>query len=152
MGRIIESSCIIDAPSKIVWEILVDFDQYSEWNPFTPKIELEKKIGSSVILHVNMNLNQKKLIRQKETLLEWNEGQNVNWGITNSMLIQTVRIQSLTSIDENKTKYYTSDSFKGILSHPVLMIYGKRIQKGFDAVGQALKKRSEATFHQISGH
>ena len=107
MEKIIESSCIIDAPSKIVWEILVDFDQYSEWNPFTPRIDIEKRIGSSVVLHVNMNLNQKKLIRQKETLLQWNEGQNINWGISNSMLIQTVRIQSLTSIDENKTKYYT---------------------------------------------
>ena len=55
----------INAPVSKVWEVLVDFEAYSEWNPFTVQVDADlSQLGSDVGLHVQMN--QKKKLYQVE--------------------------------------------------------------------------------------
>lgn len=141
--NLIESKITIHAPIQKVWDVLSNFDKYSQWNPFTPKIEIKNEIGSTVGLHVRLNPKSKKTILQKETLLAWEEGKRLEWGITNSWFVRTVRIQSLKIIDENTTEYYTSDAFEGPLTGLILFLYRNKIQIGFDDVCIGLKKQVE---------
>lgn len=141
--NLIESKITIHAPIQKVWDVLSNFDKYSQWNPFTPKIEVKNEIGSTVGLHVRLNPKSKKTILQKETLLTWEEGKRLEWGITNSWFVRTVRIQSLKIIDENTTEYYTSDAFEGPLTGLILFLYRNKIQIGFDDVCIGLKKQVE---------
>eukprot|EP01051_Picozoa_sp_SAG22_P022793 SAG22_NODE_5608_length_985_cov_1.255079_1_plen_285_part_00 len=40
------AAVVIDAPPEAVWEVFVDFDRYSEWNPFHRKVEVvEQQVG-----------------------------------------------------------------------------------------------------------
>jgi hypothetical protein len=142
-SNIIESTIIIAASTSKVWQILTDFDQYHQWNPFTPKIELSKTIGSVVRLHVRMQPNSNKTFLQKETLQYWKEGEQINWGIEKAWYLQTVRIQKLTKLADGRTEYYTSDVFNGPLKGVVLWLYRAKIQRGFDAVAEALKVEAE---------
>jgi hypothetical protein len=141
--NLIESKITINAPIQKVWDVLSNFENYHQWNPFTPKIEVKNEIGSTVGLHVRLNPKSKKTILQKETLLAWEEGKRLEWGITNSWFVQTVRIQSLKIIDENTTEYYTSDAFEGPLTGLILFLYRNKIQIGFDDVCTGLKKQVE---------
>lgn len=141
--KIIESKITIDTPIDKVWQILADFENYHHWNPFTPKIELTKEIGTDVMLHVRLHPKSKNLIKQKETLLHWEEGKQMDWGITDAWYVRTVRTQYLKSIDANTTEYYTSDIFEGPLSSLILWLFKKKIQIGFDEVAEGLKKRAE---------
>jgi len=141
--RLIESKIIIKAPIQKVWAVLSNFDNYHQWNPFTPKIEVKNEIGSTVGLHVRLNPKSSKTILQKETLLKWEEGKCLEWGIKNSWFVQTVRIQSLKAIDENTTEYYTSDAFEGPLTGLILLLCRNKIQIGFDDVCTGLKKEVE---------
>ena len=93
--KIIESKITIDTPIDKVWQILADFENYHHWNPFTPKIELTKEIGTDVMLHVRLHPKSKNLIKQKETLLHWEEGKQMDWGITDAWYVRTVRTQYL---------------------------------------------------------
>lgn len=141
----IETSIEINAPKATVWAVLADLDAYAEWNPFTPKIELKsKQIGEPVILHVRMNPNSKKLIKQPEVLQKWEEGACMDWGIEDAWYVKTTRTQSLTALDEQRTLYYTSDIFHGFLTPLIMLLYRKKVQQGFDEVAAALKKRAEA--------
>lgn len=142
---LIESSVVIDAPLQNVWNALVDFDNYHQWNAFTPKIDIEPKIGSRVGLHVRLNPASQKTILQKEKLLVWEEGERLEWGIKDAWYVKTVRIQSLTDLGNNQTKYYTSDAFDGPLTSLILWLYGRKIQIGFDDVCSGLKKYVEST-------
>lgn len=142
--HLIESTIIINAPLEKVWAVLSNFDNYHKWNPFTPKIEVENEIGSTVGLQVRLNPKSTKTILQKETLLVWEEGKRLEWGIQNSWFVRTVRIQSLKAIDENTTEYYTSDAFKGPLTGLILFLYRNKIQIGFDDVCTGLKKEVES--------
>ncbi|MCH2046082.1 MAG: SRPBCC domain-containing protein [Saprospiraceae bacterium] len=141
----IETSIEINAPKTTVWAVLTDFDAYTEWNPFTPKVELKsKQIGSPVILHVRMNPNSKKLIKQPEVLQRWKEAVYVDWGIEDAWYVKTTRTQRLTNLEGNRTLYYTCDAFRGFLTPLIMFLYRKKIQQGFDEVAAALKKRAEA--------
>jgi hypothetical protein len=144
--NLIESKITIHAPIQIVWAVLSNFDNYYQWNPFTPKIEIKNEIGSTVGLHVRLNPKSSITIFQKETLLRWEEGKRLEWGITNAWYVQTIRIQSLRAIDKNTTEYYTSDAFKGPLTRLILFLYRHKIQIGFDDVCVGLKKEVEALY------
>ena len=54
-GRLIELHTDIAAPLETVWEILVDFPRYSEWNPFLERVDTAAKnpleVGSRIVLH-----------------------------------------------------------------------------------------------------
>jgi hypothetical protein len=141
--NLIESKVTINAPIQKVWEVLSNFDNYHQWNPFTPKIDIQNKIGSTVGLHVRLNPKSSKTMLQKETLLAWEEGKQLEWGIKNSWFVRTVRVQNLKAIDENTTEYYTSDAFEGPLTGLILLLYRTKIQIGFDDVCTGLKKEVE---------
>lgn len=146
MPKIIESKIIINAPIQKVWDVLADFEKYPQWNPFTPKIEIQPdQLGSDVILHVRLNPKSPKLTIQKEQLLAWDQGQQMSWGITKTWYIQTVRIQKLTALDSQTTEYYTSDAFEGPLTWLVLLLFQQKIQIGFDKVAAGLKRQVECS-------
>lgn len=144
----ITSKIIIQAPKQLVWAILMDLDNYAIWNTFTPKIETNFEVGSKVILHVNMNGNG-KLLKQKEQLLWIKEGDSVAWGIPKKFPVKTERAQILRTVDAETTEYITYDKFWGILTPLVMALYRKKIQKGFDAVAEGLKKRCEALYVNV---
>ncbi|MCP4438054.1 MAG: SRPBCC domain-containing protein [Aureispira sp.] len=142
--RIIESKIVIQAPIQDVWAVLSDFENYDQWNPFTPRIDIKNEIGSKVGLHVRLNPKSNKTMLQQETLLTWEEGKKLEWGIQDAWYVKTVRVQLLTALDKNTTEYYTSDLFEGPLTGLILLLYRNKIQIGFDDVCQGLKKQVES--------
>ena len=138
----ITSKIIIQAPRQVVWDVLMDLDNYSKWNSFTPKVETNFELGTTVILHVNMNGNG-KLLKQKEQILWVKEGESVAWGIPTKFPVKTERAQILRTVDAHTTEYITYDKFWGVLTPLVMMLYRKKIQAGFDAVAAGLKVRCE---------
>ncbi len=46
MGRVIENYIDINAQSTKVWEVLVDFPAWKEWNPFIPSITGKLEVGA----------------------------------------------------------------------------------------------------------
>ena len=143
--QIIESRIEIQAPKKLVWKVLLEFDNYHLWNPFTPKVACDLVIGNPVKLHVDMKQNGKIRI-QKEDLLWVKKEESIAWGITSSFPVRTERAQILKEIGFARTSYYTYDKFWGILVPLVMWGYKKDIQKGFDAVGHGLKEHCEKLY------
>lgn len=140
--QIIESRIEIHAPKKLVWDVLLDFDNYHQWNPFTPKIECDFIVGNPVKLHVDMKQNGKIRI-QKEDLLWIKDEESIAWGITSSFPVRTERAQVLKEISPAITSYYTYDKFWGLLVPMVMWGFREDIQKGFDAVAEGLKSHCE---------
>jgi hypothetical protein len=143
--QIIQSEILINAPKELVWQILMDRDNYNLWNPFTPKIETNFEIGTDIILHVNMNPG-KKLLLQKEQILWVKDNESVAWGIPGPLPVKTERAQNIIAISPEQTQYITYDKFWGPLVPLVIWLYGKKIQAGFDSVAAGLKTYAEAQY------
>ena len=140
--KMIHTEIIIDAPIQLVWEVLVDLDNYHLWNTFTPKVESSLKPGDDVVLHVNMNPGKSLLIQKEEVL--WNKKEeSLAWGITSYFPVRTERAQKLMDLGNNQTKYFTHDKFWGPLVPLVMLLFRKKIVAGFENMARDLKQRAE---------
>lgn len=132
----------IDAPVQRVWDILVDFERYGEWNPFTTRVEAELTIGSPVLLHVALGPLERK---QPERIEILEPPHLLAWGTTmgHPLLLSALREQRLEALSETRCRYLTTDATSGLLTPLVALLFGRLIRQGFNRMAAALKTRAE---------
>lgn len=132
----------IEAPAERVWDILVDFERYGEWNPFTTRVEASLEIGSPVMLHVLLGPLQRKQPERIETV---EPPHLLAWGVTMGarFLLVARREQRLEALNSNRCRYVTTDETRGLLTPLVALLFGHLIRRGFNDLAAALKSRAE---------
>ena len=143
-GHISSDAVEIDAPIERAWEILTDVERYGEWNPFTPSVATDFRIGSRVDLYVTMGPWKLKQVERIEAVEPPNL---IAWGTTmgHRLLISALREQRLEAVGEARCRYRTTDDFAGLLIPLVMLLFGGFVRRGFNAVARGLKARAEAT-------
>jgi hypothetical protein len=150
-AREVEASSEIDAPRDAVWEVLVDFDAYPEWNPFTRRVSTTLEVGAPVSMHVDMPG------RSARDRVEWvnlvEPGRTICWGmhIGHPGLLTANRWQRLHDLVGGRTRYHTVDRFSGLLVPLVMAFYGEPTRQGFASVAEGLKARVEERAASGSG-
>jgi hypothetical protein len=106
-------------------------------------VETTLEVGSPVLLHVQMT--PKKMLKQKEWIRAVKSQSELTWGMTmgHPILLTATRSQTLIALDAQTTRYITVDKMSGILVPLVMLLYGKKIKRGFDAVAEGLRTRAE---------
>lgn len=137
---------IIGAPASLVWEVLIDLENYAQWNPYTVKVESDLTLGKKVDLYLPKPNKDGELMMQREFLKIYEPERNLAWGMNmlHPWMLQAQRDQYIEAIDEHSCSYVTTDSFKGLLTDSVIKKHGDWIKQGFDSVALALKKRAES--------
>ena len=69
-GLISAEKVIINAPLEKVWRVLIDVQNYSAWNPFTPRVETTFVVGAPAILYVTMNKRHQRVQHEVMTVFE----------------------------------------------------------------------------------
>jgi hypothetical protein len=134
----IQTEIIIQSPIKKVWEVLIDFDKHSYWNPFIKSILGEKEVGEKlqVIMRVpgmnKMTFKPKVLVFDKEKEFRW-KGQLFVPG-----LFDGEHYFLLRKIDETTTKFIHGELFSGILLGMFNRILNKT-RLGFEMMNKSLK-------------
>ena len=139
----VRSEIEIDAPAERVWEILRDFDRYGEWNPFTPRVETTLELGAPV--HLSVRLVGERPLHRVEYMTR-NQPYTLGWEMKLGarFLLHAERVQTLTPVGRDRTRYVTEDCFTGWLRPLVLGLLGGAMQRGFDDCALALKKAAES--------
>ncbi len=132
----------IDAPIEAAWRVLAAVEDYGEWNPFTPSVKTDLKMGSRVDMRVQMGpirLKQTEIVCAVEPprLLAWYTTMGARF------LLHAVREQRLEALSEKQCRYITTDAFTGILTPLVAGLAGRTVERGFNSVAQGLKQRAE---------
>lgn len=138
---------LINAPAELVWDILMDFDNYGQWNDFCPEIKGEPKVGSA--LHMMVDLGS-GLQPQVEYVTHLEAPRTVTWSMENKPgdPIHADRTQSVTPIDEHSCRYNSIDEFAGEAVGPMIEALGEQVEKGFQVCAAGLKARAEALYAQ----
>lgn len=136
------SGIIINTNQQALWDILINEKEYHRWNPFTPKIETDWKIGNKVRLTVNMKPGKSPIL-QTEYLSKLNQPHELAWGMNWGWFLKAERVQQLTKHADGKVTYFTEDVIYGLACPLVHLLYGKHIQNGFEKLAIALKKYAE---------
>ena len=143
----------IDAPIETVWEIMVDFDRYPEWNPMNRffKLDSEAEPNHTVTFGPSWGpydrLENEPLpeadFTQHETITVWEEDCCLAYAVV-SLPFNAERVQYISPLEKGKTRYQTYERMSGFIKPIVKWKYGAKIVAGFTANGMALKKRAEA--------
>jgi len=141
----------IHAPVELVWEILVDFARYPEWNPLNRFFRLDTRAAAGHTVTFGPRWGPyhsdtlgEAAFTQRETLTVWDENCCLAYGVVSPWL-NAERVQYLAPVASDRTRYYTYERTSGVLAPFVRRIYGHRIVAGFTANGLALKRRAEAS-------
>ncbi len=133
----------IDAPVSRVWDILTDLEAYPRWNPFTYRVESSLVVGEPALLYVRMSPTHERL--QPEIVTSCIPQKQLSWrSNTPAFILRANRLQVVEAIDASHTRYYTHETFSGLLEPLVMRLYRRDVERGFNAVCHALKAYAEA--------
>jgi hypothetical protein len=135
----------INAPLEKVWSVLTQLENYPKWNPFTPRVETTFVVGEPAILYVTMNERHQRI--QREVLTVFEPQHAFAWAsiMGSPLILKANRSQIVEPLDDHRTHYQTYETFDGLLVPLIMALYRKDIQRGFEAVGQALKQYVETS-------
>ncbi len=143
MARTYRAEAHIAAPPEVVWDVLIDFDRYGEWNPFTPGLVAELVPGAPV--EITVNLAGKQVV-QTEEMVEVTPPERLVWKTTygGPWLLRAQRTQWLEPLDDGGTRYVSEDVMHGPLVPIVHLVHGRALTDGFGGMARALKTRCES--------
>lgn len=137
----------INAPAQFVWDVLVDFEKYGEWNPFNPKVEATLEIGKPITMQVVMgDPNAASSMTEYFTLIE---GPNhLAWEVVTSPETgdKVTHDHFIKAVSATRCTYHHSDTFTGPSATHIVTQFGDGIKTAFDAVANALKQRAEELY------
>ena len=138
----IETEIEIKAPVEKVWQILMDFEHYPEWNPFIKTISGNKEIDAQ--LTIEIQLPDAKPMAFAPIVLDVIEQQEFRW--KGKFLIKGIfdgeHFFKLKKINEERTLFIHGENFSGLL---VSLLKGMLVntEAGFERMNHALKIECE---------
>lgn len=142
MAKQIKTSITINASRERIWQILMGFDSYPEWNSFIKSVSGDVKVGNQIQLKLQgMTFKPVVLILNENTELKW------LGHLWFKGLFDGEHKFYLTDNGNGTTNFEQSENFSGIL----VKLFSKNLDKdtktGFEQMNNELKLRAENINH-----
>ncbi len=153
MSHVIESVTVeIDAPAEFVWDVLVDYPRYPEWNPYTVAVETTLELGEPIDLTLPNPDGSPGTFINREYIRVVDPPRHLRYDTGDEMEgIFAVRDQYIEPLGPERCSYRTTDTFSGEHAQLVIDANGQWVKEGFDAVARALKERAETLWAHRAG-
>ncbi len=138
----IKTEIIIKATDTKIWNILCDFENYKNWNPFIVNSSGKAIEGRKI---TNSMKIQNKVQTFKPVLLVVDENKKLEWlgSLFFKGLFDGQHYFEIEKIDKDYCKLTQGEHFRGILVKPILNKIRKDTLAGFVAMNEALKLEAE---------
>jgi uncharacterized protein YndB with AHSA1/START domain len=135
----------IAAPVQLVWDVLVDFENYGLWNKFCPSCEARLELGTPVKMQVDLGFG---LQEQVEYMCRIEPREAIAWAMENKPgdPIHAVRTQYLKKLDDTHCCYTSVDVFSGEALAQMMELMAKPIEEGFNLCAYGLKEYCEGIY------
>ncbi len=140
--RELTSEIEIDASPETVWQVLTDFDSYSEWNPV--EIEMKGRPVEGTILEHTSKLPGSSPMTFRPTIVEVRPNEVLQWDgrLFLPRLFDVRHRFALQSIGDARTRLRQSEQFRGLLI-PFVGGTLRKTQEAFGIANNAIKARAE---------
>ncbi len=140
----IEDQIEINAPAAVIWDCLMDFTHYPQWNPLIPFIEGTPTPGSSL----NIRLTPPGLAACNYTLKVTAVAHATEFSWLGHLFMPGLMDGDhsfvIKHVAEGKTLFIQRETFQGILIPFLYPFLKKNMSAGFRQMNLALKKRIES--------
>jgi hypothetical protein len=134
----------IDAPTDVVWRVLTDFDAYEAWNPFALRCASSMVPGEPIDMYVRLGPGKPR--KQREWMRTHTPGLEFSYTMKPVPLgaLRSLRSQSVTALENGRTRYVSYFELHGWLRPLVTILYGRSMRRGFAGMTAGLRGRAEA--------
>ncbi len=134
----------IAADATTVWDVLVDFGSYAEWNPSLPSIAGVVEVGSTVAMTLAMPGRPSAKVRAK--LTDVVPGHRLCWhgNVGGDRLFAGSREFTIEQQPDDTVLVTHVEDVTGLLFPVFRALMGGAIQAHHDNLNSALKRRAEA--------
>lgn len=153
----------IKAPKAVVWGLILNFDSYTEWNPFHRQVKVVADSGGRRFVRMWVNfgahhldglipvsqsspLSDERILyvddRPKYSIIIY----GLDW-----FSVPTMRVQVLEAIDDVTCRLYSYDHFGSWLGLILLKLpLQNKFRRLFTLAAEGLKRRAESDFKGTS--
>ena len=140
----ISSEIQINATPQRVWEVLTDFAELPQWNPFIRSAEGVVKEGERLKVYIRPPNGMGMTFTP--TVLKAHEGSELRWigRLLMPGIFDGEHYFIIEPLGEGHVRFTQGEKFTGVLV-PLFGIMGifRKTQAGFEEMNQALKQRAE---------
>ena len=138
----IQTEIIINASSARVWQVLIDFDKHSTWNPFIVNISGKPQVGETLRVELKNGkgtsvFTPKVLVAEPNKTFEW-------LGKLPLGMFSGQHFFNIEEISATQVKLIHGENFSGWLAGLLLSQIGEQTQQSFIAMNKALKQVAES--------
>lgn len=140
----LDTEIMIDAPAQTIWNVLMTFDAYTDWNPFIQQASVTPTVGSQ--LNVCIAPPGGKAMTFKPTVTQVTPEKEFRWlgRLLIPGLFDGEHIFELHPVDDQITRFVQRENFRGLLVPFLWKSLDTNTRRGFEAMNEALKNRAEA--------
>ena len=143
---VVSQTVVINASAEKVWEVLIDFRRYGEWNPFCVAAEGTLALGEPLKMTLKNYLEPGGFFDNTEffcaidapTLISWEAPWVDEWPYP------ARRDQIIEPLSTDQCRYHSTDAFLGPHGIHVMRFAGPWVKRAFDDTAFALKAYVEA--------
>lgn len=142
MEKIITTEIIIRASKEKVWDVLTDFENYKNWNPFILRSAGKAIAGTRITNTMN---NNGKMFTFKPLLLTVEPHSYIDWlgSLWIKGLFDGHHYFRIEELGNGHVKFTQGEKFSGILSGMLLRSIGDDTRNNFVLMNNALKQQAE---------
>lgn len=133
----------IDARPDVIWEILMDFAKYPEWNPFIKSISGDAKVDSKLKVRLEPEGGSPMTFEPKVVAADVNSKFAWRGKVLMSGIFDGQHEFILEPLAEGETRFVHREEFSGILVPILWPMLEAKTKRGFTQMNEALKKRAE---------
>ena len=143
----VRSEIEINSYPESVWNILIDFAAYDQWNPFINRVVGAATEGSKIDIYIETPSGKNRKYSPRITRIE--EGRELRWFGKSSLpgFLNAEHIFTIEELQPERVRFIQREVFNGLLTR----VFGKGvdtdIKQGFEDMNDALKKRAERSIH-----
>ena len=130
----------IDACPADIWQVLVDFDAYPDWNPMLGKVQTHLESGAKVRMEVLRE--ESKPLKLTANITSLKDAEEVVWYGGNALVISGEHYFRIEQTEKEHCRLHHGENFRGLLV-PLLRPTLMKASALYEAMNVALKQRVE---------
>lgn len=143
---VVSDTIDIAAPASVVWQVLTDFANYNQWNPFCVRADAKLEMGSPVVMRLVNYSNPGTLAPNCEYICAIEPEKMISWELRfiPEWPYPARRDQIIATTGPDSCRYTSTDAFLGENGIHVMRFCGDWVTRAFNDSARALKAHAEA--------